>query len=115
MTAKQKKKGKDFLHTLHSKYYGKAKSKAKEAKAPAKTPEKSKPGVALTSGQSRNELMLAAKAKGIKNFRILNKSELIEVLKEGTSQERTSEIIGGAVARWKSGWGTGKKKEKASV
>jgi hypothetical protein len=115
MTAQQKKKGKDFLHTLHSKYYGKAKSKAKEVKAPAKTPEKAKLSTVLTSGRSRNELMLEAKAKGIKNFRILNKVELIEVLKEGTTEARKTEITGGAVTRWKSGWGTGKKKEKASV
>ncbi|MDI6606522.1 MAG: hypothetical protein QME65_05235 [Candidatus Omnitrophota bacterium] len=60
---------------------------------------------------TRNELMLQAKAKGIKNFRILNKAELEEVLKEVTTQERITEVVNQAIARWKSGWN--KKKKEA--
>ncbi len=93
MTAEQKKK----IGELHAKYYGKGKSKK------TKEPESAK-------GPSRNELMLEAKAKGIKNFRIINKEELIEILKEGTTKERISELVAGAVARWKSTWGEGKRK-----
>lgn len=59
-------------------------------------------------GQSRNELMLMAKERGILNFRILNKEELRDVLTEGTPAERTKEIIANAVARWKSGWSKNK-------
>jgi len=54
--------------------------------------------------------MLQAKTKGIKT-RALNKEELVEILKEGTTQERINEIVTGAVARWKAGWGKGKKQK----
>ena len=55
-------------------------------------------------GPSRNELMLAAKEKKIKNFRVMNKEELAEVLKSGTTVARIKQIEEGAVKRWKSGW-----------
>ncbi len=111
MTAKQKKKDKEFLHRLHAKHYGKKKSKAQKAKAPAKAQEKSSTDETQSKGSSRNELMLQAKAKGIKNFRVINKAELVEILKEGTTQERIDEIVSGAVTRWKSGWGKGRKQK----
>jgi hypothetical protein len=95
MTAKQKKQQKELLDKLHTKYYGKKKSKAQDPKAPEKAPEKSK--ASSNEGPSRNELMLQAKAKGIKNFRVINKEELVEILKEGTTQERINEIVSGAV------------------
>lgn len=106
MTAKQKKQQKELLDKLHTKYYGKKKSKAQDPKAPGNAPEKPKtsPG-----GPPRHELMLQAKAKGIKNFRVLNKEELVEILKEDTTQERINELVSSAVARWKAGWGKGKK------
>lgn len=107
MTAKQKKQQKELLNKLHAKYYGKKKSKAQDPKNPEKAPEQ--PKTSSNEGPSRNELMLQAKAKGIKNFRLLNKEELAEILKEDTTQERINEIISGAVARWKAGWGKGKK------
>ena len=115
MTAEQKKKNKEFLHKLHVKHYGKKKSKTQKPKTPAKTPEKSEAGEAHSKGPSRNELMLQAKVKGIKNFRVINKEELVEILKEGTSQERINEITAQAVARWKVGWGKGKRKEKTQA
>ena len=92
-----------------------AKPDVKKPKAPAKPPEKPEATGALSGGPSRNELMLEAKARSIKNFRILNKQELIEILKDGTTQERSNEILAGAVARWKNGWGTGKPREKTQV
>ncbi len=103
MTTEEKKKSKEFLHELHDKYYGN--KKAKEPKAVAKTPKEPK-----AKEPSRNELMLQAKAKDIKNFRILNKQELAEILKEDTTKERVNEIVAGAVTRWKVGCGTSKQK-----
>ena len=92
-----------------------AKPGVKKPKAPAKPPEKPETTGTRSGGPSRNELMLEAKAKGIKNFRILNKQELIEILKDGTTQERTSEIVAEAIVRWKNGWGTGKPREKTQI
>jgi hypothetical protein len=55
-------------------------------------------------GPSRNELMEAVRAKEVKNFRVMNKEELAEVLKDGTTESRIKEIQEIAVKRWKSGW-----------
>ena len=104
MTAKRKKTAKAAT-----------KPDVRKQKAPAKPPEKLEAADTRSNGPSRNELMLEAKARGIKNFRILNKQELIEVLKDGTTQERSNEILAGAVARWKNGWGTGKPREKTQI
>ena len=54
--------------------------------------------------------MLQAKDRGIKNFRVLNKEELRSVLSEGVTQEQIDTVVSGAVARWKSGWGSKKDK-----
>lgn len=111
MTAEQKKKDREFLHKLHAKHYDKKKAKTQKPKASVKPLEKSEAGKTRSKGLSRNELMLQAKAKGIKNFRVINKEELVEILREGTTQERINEIVSGAVARWKVGWGKGKKQK----
>ncbi len=66
-------------------------------------------GIVMHAGASRNELMLAAKERGVKNFRVLNKQELTDVLKNIGDQKAVDAIVAGAVARWKSGWG--KRKE----
>lgn len=63
-------------------------------------------------GPTRNELMLAVKAKKIANFRVMNKAELAEVLKPGTTPSRIKEIQEIAVKRWKSGWTSKSKKGK---
>ena len=55
--------------------------------------------------QTRNALMLQAKDRGIKNFRVLNKEELTQVLAHGITQDRINEVVAGSVARWKAGWG----------
>ena len=70
-----------------------------------------KEGIVMHAGASRNELMLVAKERGVKNFRVLNKQELSEVLKNIGDQKAVDAIVAGAVARWKSGWGS--KKDKA--
>ena len=75
--------------------------KAEVAKAHKKRPK--------GDGPTRNELMETAKAKKITNFRIMNKEELAEVLKLGTTSNRIKEIQETAVKRWKSGWGSQKK------
>jgi len=54
--------------------------------------------------------MLRAKERGIKNFRILNKNELMHILAEGITQQEIDALVAGAVARWKSGWGSKKDK-----
>ena len=56
------------------------------------------------SGSTRQELMEAVKAKKITNFRIMNKTELAEIVKPGTTNIRIKEIQETAVKRWKSGW-----------
>jgi hypothetical protein len=60
---------------------------------------------------SRNDLMMRAKDVGIKNYRVLNKQELIDALaaRGAGNQVKLDAIVAGAVARWKSGWGKGKK------
>ena len=55
--------------------------------------------------QTRNALMLQAKDRGIKNFRVLNKEELMHVTADGITQQEIDAIVAGAVARWKAGWG----------
>jgi len=59
--------------------------------------------------ENRNSLMLRAKAKGIKNFRVLNKAELEFVLKENQPQADIDACVAKAVQRWHSGWGNKKK------
>lgn len=71
-----------------------------------------KEGIVMHAGASRNELMLAAKERGVKNFRVLNKRELGEVLKNIGDQKTVDAIVAGAVSRWKSGWGSKKNSKK---
>ena len=108
MTAEQKKKDREFLHKLHAKHYGKKKSKAQKTEVPITTEP-------ATKEPTRHELMLKVKERGIKNFRVINKEELVEILKEGTTRERINEIVSGAVVRWKAGWGKGKNKKDAQA
>lgn len=90
------------------------KQKAVEVKEPKKvSAEASSPkeGIVMHAGASRNELMLVAKERGVKNFRVLNKQELADVLKNIGDQKAMNVIVAGAVARWKSGWGSKKAKQ----
>ena len=64
-----------------------------------------------TGGPTRQELMELARSKKIKNFRVMNKEELAEVVKEITSKSRAKEIEEAAVKRWKSGWKSHDKKK----
>lgn len=113
-------KDKEILDRLHAKYYGKKKTpvqKVNEAIAKHGLPikfvaagaESGAESIVVATKMSRNELMLEAKNRGVKNFRVLNKSELEDALKNIGDQKRIDEIVAGAVARWKSGWGKEKK------
>ncbi|MBC8436534.1 MAG: hypothetical protein H8D90_01435 [Candidatus Omnitrophica bacterium] len=57
--------------------------------------------------------MITAKERGVKNFRVLNKQELSDVLKNIGDQKAVDAIVAGAVARWKSGWGKKKAKNES--
>ena len=82
----------------------KQKQKAKKQK---KSVAEAQPEAKVT----RQVLMLKAKEQGIKNFRVLNKDELMHVLAEGITQQEIDALVAGAVARWKSGWGSRKAKK----
>ena len=84
-----KKEEKAIIHDIHEKHYGSKKQK------------KQTRGIELT----RNAMMLQAKERGIKNFRILSKEELTKVLDTSTRPEDRDQLIKDAVARWHSGWG----------
>src|SRR3990167_2066146 len=86
-----------------------------QKKASADNSPSPKEGIVMHVGASRNELMMTAKERGVKNFRVLNKQELSDVLKNIGDQKVVDAIVAGAVARWKSGWGKGKDKTKAKV
>ena len=72
--------------------------------------KKQKPAVkeAIALPEARQALMMLAKERGIKNFRVLNKAELKQVLAEDVTQEQIQEVVSGAVTRWKAGWGSKK-------
>jgi len=99
MVTKQKLKGK--------------KQKVEESKkTSADSSPSPKEGIVLYAGASRNELMMTAKERGVKNFRVLNKQELTDVLKNIGNQKAVDAVVAEAVARWKSGWGKGKSRAK---
>ena len=104
-----KKESKKVVMDIHEKYYGKdgllKKKKAKKAAEDAKIASAVAP---VLKNKSRNDLMLEAKAKGIKNFRILNKAELYKVLDPNTIQQEIDGIVKDAVIRWKAGWSKNK-------
>lgn len=96
-----------------------AKQKAKKQKAvrakkvsPDTSPSP-KEGIIMHAGATRNELMMTAKGRGIKNFRVLNKQELTDVLKNIGDQKAVDAIVAGAVARWKAGWSKRKAKNES--
>jgi len=100
MATKQKQKGK--------------KQKAVEdKKVSADSASSPKEGIVMHVGASRNELMVTAKERGVKNFRVLNKQELSDVLKNIGDQKAVDAIVTGAVARWKAGWGKRKDKNES--
>ena len=124
---------KETISKLHAKYYAGGKKKADpvarvvKTKAVDQVNEKlAKAGLPIRLDSSketdlvakpegvaatRNNLMLEAKEKGIKNFRILNKQELIDCLAHLAEPEYVKKVVDAAIIRWQSGW----KKNKVSV
>ena len=91
-----------ILDDIYKKYYGGEK----------KTPKTISKTTILTETHSRAQLMEQARSQGIKNFRILNKAELSEILLKDTTEAKIQKITKGAVSRWRKGWGTkGSRKE----
>ena len=90
---------------------GKKQKVVEDKKVSAVNSQSPKEGIVMHTGASRNELMMTAKERGVKNFRVLNKQELSEVLKNIGDQKAIDAIVAVAVARWKCGWGS--KKDKA--
>ncbi|MFH1503929.1 MAG: hypothetical protein ABIH08_00840 [Candidatus Omnitrophota bacterium] len=86
---------------------------AENKKAPAEGLASPKEGIVMHAGASRNELMITAKERRVKNFRVLNKQELADVLENIGDQKAVDAIVAGAVARWKSGWGKKKAKNES--
>ena len=104
-----KKESKKVVMDIHEKYYGKdGLLKKKRAKKVAEDAKIASAVAPVLKAKSRNDLMLEAKAKGIKNFRILNKAELFKVLDPATIQQEIDGIVSDAVIRWKSGWSKNK-------
>lgn len=95
MTAEEKNKSREFLGKLHDKDYGKRKS---GTQTPQKVPEK--PNDPDLKDLPRKQLRLRAIAKGIYNYNVLNKQELIEVLRKDTAQPRINDIVCEAYSRW---------------
>ncbi len=91
------------------------KQKGKKKKGAADKSASPKEGIIMHAGASRNELMMTAKERGVKNFRVLNKQELADVLKNIGDQKAVDAIVAGAVVRWKSGWGRKKEKIKTKA
>ena len=111
MTAKK------TISELYDKFYGgKKKSTAQKIKEKLSKKEDKSPSpkecVVMYAEATRNDLMMTVKAHGIKNYRILNKQELTNVLKNIGDQKYINTVVEGAVKRWKSGWGKSKRKQK---
>ena len=99
----QTAKDKALIHNLYGKYYG---NKKKKEDPMVKAIKAKQEAIKVKTGASRNNLMLQVKEKGVKNFRILNKNELMHILAEGITQQEIDALVAGAVAKWKAGWGT---------
>ena len=99
------------LERLGFKPESQRKEKEMEKKKKSKPTPTIKPKAekAETKGESRNKLMLEVKARGIKNYRVMNKAELSEIA-AGAKPDRIKAIQKEAVERWKSGWAAKKKK-----
>jgi len=104
------KKDKKHVHELYEKHYGKGKKKkskaVKEKEVVVEKVTTEQKAAAEKKGQSRADLMAQAREKGVKNFRVLNREELMKVLDTKATKEDIAQVVQGAVTRWKSGWGS---------
>lgn len=90
--------------TLYCVDKGEAGYEVKETRKPKEETVKAIKKTIKTGEPTRQELMETARLKKITNFRVMNKAELAEVVKESTTKSRIKEIQEIAVKRWKSGW-----------
>lgn len=63
-----------------------------------------KEGIRMAAGTTRAELMAQCKARGIKNYRVINKAEMEDILAHIGETSYIEKVVAGAVARWKDGW-----------
>ena len=63
----------------------------------AKTKAKKSVEAKSSGKETRQALMLRAKERGVKNFRVLNKEELMHVLAGGITQEKIDAIVAGVL------------------
>lgn len=68
-----------------------------------------KEGIIMHAEATRAELMKVCKEKGIKNYRVINKQEMVDILAHIGEPAYIDKIVTGAVARWKAGWRKEKK------
>lgn len=116
MSPRERVKNKEALHKIHEKYYGKN-GKPKDIRI-ALTDKANK--ILAEKGPSRNDLMLRAKAKGIKLFRVMNKAELVKCLEAFGRTEMVNDpvihaIQANARERWQGGWGKRGEKTQPEV
>ena len=86
---------------------------SKKSQKEAEAIEKRTQEILAEKPKSRNDLMLKVKSMGIKQFRVMNKAELLEVL--SATPERIAEIQKTVVERWKSGFGKRKSKVEQPI
>ena len=64
-----------------------------------------KEGIRMAAGTTCAELRQVCKEKGIKNFGVLDKAEMEDILAHIGDQEHINKVVAKAVAEWKGGWG----------
>jgi DNA-binding transcriptional regulator YbjK len=90
----------DTAHKLYQKHYAGKKNKIKKENKAIVERAKEEP-----KKETRNDLMLQAKAQGVKNYRVLSKQDLVRIVVEKAEPQIVDEIVAAAVAKWKAGWG----------
>jgi hypothetical protein len=111
MTRKESKK---ITREVYQKHFGK-KGVKKDRVATAVADKTKAQAEAKPKKTTVAELKQQAKTAGIKNFQVLNRAELERVLAPGVTLPIISEVVTGAVARWKAGWGTKGKRATGGV
>lgn len=82
-------------------------AKAKKANVAKERTENERTDTSV-NGASRKDLMDAVQRLGVKNFRVMNKAELLMIV-NGATPVQIEAIQLAAVTRWKSGWSKNKK------
>ena len=122
MTVQERKSTKESIDRLHKKFYG-PEAQGKKVAVISDSPDlmlrkkaervaiidaakpSPKEGIRMAAGSTRAELMQVCKEKGIKNYRVINKEEMVDILAHIGEPAYIDKVVAGAVARWKQGWG----------